>query len=423
MKKIILVLVVALVPCLGLANEGITKEEMINKVIETGNEEFDFNSYFEGVDVNDDGIISKNELEMLKDGTIELDKALEEVYGAKSLRTEEEIIEKTNLFFKNADQNSNGELDLAESEAFFKNYVEYEVINQVTNSFNKQDRSQDGILNEKDMITEEEMLLKLETMKEQFASLSESVIKENIDQTFSFNKQDRNQDGILNEKDVPTRDELILEEKAIEEKFASLEKSLASLDDNFDEENIEQSYREMSEKMRTLRYDEEYSQADKNKDECLDKEEFVNLRAYEDKKYRDEYIIGKDENNEYRKDFDGINTNGDNCVDKDEYLAEKKKFQEITCKKDPIFCEDDDELKEYSDEEFNKTDENKDGCVVVEEYVNYEKKKMQIMSDELSKMYADGSMYRKEYDRLEKASENCLSKEEYIKERTKPLDF
>ena len=39
MKKIILVLVVALVPCLGLANEGITKEEMINKVIETGNNE------------------------------------------------------------------------------------------------------------------------------------------------------------------------------------------------------------------------------------------------------------------------------------------------------------------------------------------------------------------------------------------------
>jgi Ca2+-binding EF-hand superfamily protein len=143
---------------LGLANEGITKEEMINKVIETGNEEFDLNSYFEDVDINSDGIISKNELEMLKDGIIELDKALEEVYGAKSLRSEEEIIEKTNLFFKNADQNSNDELDLAESEAFFKNYIEYELINQVTNSFNKQDRNQDGILNEKDMLTEEEML-------------------------------------------------------------------------------------------------------------------------------------------------------------------------------------------------------------------------------------------------------------------------
>ena len=419
MNKIILVLVVALVPCLGLANEGITKEEMINKVIETGNEEFDLNSYFEDVDINSDGIISKNELEMLKDGTIELDKALEEVYGAKPLRTEEEIIEKTNLFFKNADQNSNDELDLAESEAFFKNYVEYEVINHVTNSFNKQDR----VLNEKDMLTEEEMLLKLETMKEQFASLSENVIEENIDQTFSFNKQDRNQDGILNEKDVPTRDELILEEKAIEEKFASLEKSLASLDDNFDEENIDQTFHDMVKNRMILMCSEEYYQADKNKDECLDKEEFVNFRTYVDKKYREEYMIEKDENNEYRKDFGGINTNGDNCVDKDEYWAEKKKFQEKTCKEDPIFCEDDDELKEYSDEEFNKMDENKDGCVAVEEYVNYEKKKMQIISDELSKMYADGSEYRKEYDRLEKASENCLSKDEYIKEKTKLLDF
>ncbi len=365
MKKIILVLMVALVPCLGLANEGITKEEMINKIIETGNEEFDFNSYFEGVDVNDDGIISKNELEMLKDGTIELDKALEEVYGAKSLRTEEEIIEKTNLFFKNADQNSNDELDLAESEAFFKNYVEYEVINQVTNSFNKQDRTQDGILNEKDVLTEEEMLLKLETMKEQFASLSESFIEENIDQTFH----------------------------------------------------------DMVKNRMILTCSEEYYQADKNKDECLDKEEFVNFRTYVDKKYREEYMIEKDENNEYREDFDGINTNGDNCIDKDEYWAEKKKFQEKTCKEDPIFCEDDDELKEYSDEEFNKMDENKDGCVAVEEYVNYEKKKMQMISDELSKMYADGSEYRKEYDRLEKASENCLSKDEYIKEKTKLLDF
>jgi hypothetical protein len=296
---------------------------------------------------------------MFYEGVIESDKVLEELGGVKPVRTSDEIIEKSKLFFSEADQNGDDELDLAESEVFFKNYMEYEVTNQ-------------------------------------------TIVQ--------FNKRDRNGDGVLDEKDIPTKEESLKELEALNEKLDLLKES-------FSEENLDKSIKEFIEKNAVLVMEEDFYKANKNKDDCVDKDEYVAFCIDEGKRSREESLkeINSDDGMmPYRSKFNEMNVNSDGCVDRDEYLANEKKESRELCEKYLDLCMDEDEIMiEVENERFNEIDENKDDCVDIDEYVSNEKKSLEDIYNNFSQSVE--TTCAEIYDKIEKKVDNCLSKDEYIK--------
>ena len=153
--------------------------------------------------------------------------------------------------------------------------------------------------------------------------------------------------------------------------------------------------------------DEDYYQMDKDKNNCVTKDEYA---TYQVKKNKDEenYMSYDD----YLKNFYIIEKEDDNCLKKEEFINNINESLSFN----------DDYETDYSDVakgEYYETDKNKDNCVTKEEYATHK-------TEVIQKYYTESSMldifsyddtyndYLKEYISIKKVKDNCLTKDEFV---------
>lgn len=223
---------------------------------------------------------------------------------------------------------------------------------------------------------------------------TELLIREN------FKKKDRNNDGIYDEKDIPSIDESL---NKLKEMTVNLENSVKQIESI----NTEDFAQNMVKGFGSAIADEDYYQMDKDKNNCVTKDEYA---TYQVKKNKDEenYMSYDD----YLKNFYIIEKEDDNCLKKEEFINNINESLSFN----------DDYETDYSDVakgEYYETDKNKDNCVTKEEYATHK-------TEVIQKYYTESSMldifsyddtyndYLKEYISIKKVKDNCLTKDEFV---------
>ncbi len=265
----------------------------------------------------------------------------------------------------------------------------------------------------------------------------------------AFNDLDKNHDGVINDADMPTPEEKKQQLEEAKQQFKEKIREAKNALDEFENMDIDKIMQNWVESMMTYAADEDFYQMDKDKNKCVNQEEYVNYKLMIDAN-NEEDDGSKGTAEDYSKEYKEIEKLQNECLRKEEYIA----FQ--TSNIDELFkgmadraknvsenipdapeekaflkTDEDKNKSEYvekalltpKEEDFLKMDEDENNCVSMPEYVSY-----RIMTydkdkegDELKKSI---SYYSREYEEIIKLEKNCLTKDEYVtylnnKENTK----
>ena len=216
----------------------------------------------------------------------------------------------------------------------------------------------------------------------------------------NFKKKDRNNDGIYDEKDIPSIDESL---NKLKEMTVNLENSVKQLESL----NTENFAEDMIKSVGSAIADEDYYQMDKDKDNCVTNEEYA---TYQFKKNKDQdFSMSYDE---YLKAFYIIDKKDENCLSKEEYIDDINKSMSFN----------DDYNTDFSNiakGEYYEIDKNNDNCVNKEEYATYHTEYMQKFYTEHSmlEIFSYDETYNdslEEYISIKKTDNNCLTKDEFV---------
>jgi len=208
-----------------------------------------------------------------------------------------------------------------------------------------------------------------------------------------FINMDKNQDGIINKEDMPSPDESM---KKMEEALKKLQDTI----DKLDEIDPEQLAEGMLQNISKAAAEEDYYQMDKNKDNCVNMEEYLVYQLAQDKEDELDKMT-------YVRWYIDIKKKNKDCMTKSEYVAEMGRPIE-----DMVDAEEDAEAEqEYAAILFNEIDSNKDGKVTATEYSEY-----MLMHDKIETNEDNEREYFKE---IEGSHKGYLTKEEYCAEYKK----
>ncbi|MBP5352763.1 MAG: EF-hand domain-containing protein [Alphaproteobacteria bacterium] len=194
--------------------------------------------------------------------------------------------------------------------------------------------------------------------------------------TFQFEKLDRNHDGVINFNDVPPLEESM---KKLENATQKLEEVNEKLKNTSTDEMANNFISSFS----TSLAKEEYFGMDKNKDGCVNVEEYVayNLQNQNDS----EDIAYKMSRKDFIRVYAMTKKKAPNCMTAEDYLADSQKTTEqiLNMSNEDVSNDKDletvDEIadnpnysKEFAEIVFTEMDVNHDGKVTREEFVAYE---------------------------------------------------
>ena len=253
----------------------------------------------------------------------------------------------------------------------------------------------------------------------------------------AFNDLDKNHDGVINDADMPTPEE---KKQQFKEEIREAKSALDEVEDM----DIDKIMKNWVESMMTYAADEDFYQMDKDKNKCVNQEEYVNYKLMIDANNNEEDDGLKGTAEDYSKEYKKIEKLQNECLKKEEYIAfeisdmneffkaiadkekEQSKHTSFAPKGEGYLKTDEHEndyinKSEYvekallspKEEDFLKMDEDENNCVSKPEYVSYsimtydEEKE----GDELKKSI---SYYSREYEEIKKLENNCLTKDEYI---------
>lgn len=194
--------------------------------------------------------------------------------------------------------------------------------------------------------------------------------------TFQFEKLDRNHDGVINFNDVPPLEESM---KKLENATQKLEEVNEKLKNTSTDEMAHNFISSFS----TSLAKEEYFGMDKNKDGCVNLEEYI---AYHQQNPNDDETGGyKMSRKDYIRVYAMTKKKAPNCMTAEDYLADSQKTTEQILKMSEEDATNDKDLKaddeiadnpnyskEFAEFIFAEMDVNHDGKVTREEYVTYE---------------------------------------------------
>ena len=138
----------------------------------------------------------------------------------------------------------------------------------------------------------------------------------------AFRNRDRNKNGVFDMNDLPTLEERETELQKLQE---SLKKNQEALK-NFDADKWVENW--VDGRM-NLGFEEDFYQMDKNKDGCVDKEEYAIYQlASEVNKSMEEMGVSLTKD-DYLSIYDSIKKNNPSCLSKDEYLSFVNEEQDL----------------------------------------------------------------------------------------------
>jgi len=269
----------------------------------------------------------------------------------------EKVSEDLTDYFERADKNNDSSLDDVESGLFFLDYLRYGIRQQ----FKKMDRDGDGVYTNKDIPSLEESLEKLKVA-------SDSLI-ENLKKIEETPKED-------------------IAENIINSMLIALE-------------------------------GENFYQADENKDECLDKDEYAKMKIDVLKKYNIEENVEKGEEERKRKEFKEIDMDGDGCMSEEEDFKYSKELHlrlRESGYTDDLLDDFDEEQQRNVYKSMVDSVEDKDNCFSEDDWMGYWDKVNTFMEQEYGEnKKSELEYYYEDFDEIEKKDPNCLTKDEYIK--------
>ena len=183
-----------------------------------------------------------------------------------------------------------------------------------------------------------------------------------------FRQMDRNNDGVYDEKDIPTMEESMAK---MEEINAKLKEAVAKWE-NIDADALAD---QMVNNMMEEQYEEDFYQMDKDKNNCVSRDEFADYSMIEEKNMDLGMSLTRED---YLEIYDDINKKNPECLTKEEYKADAMA---------PI---DDDLDMEELEQEANDVVEH---SRMTEEDVQAEMEKAQAMIEELQKNSGNGVMF------------------------------
>lgn len=127
-----------------------------------------------------------------------------------------------------------------------------------------------------------------------------------------FRQMDRNNDGVYDEKDIPTMEESMAK---MEQVNAKLKEAVAKWE-NIDTDAMAD---QMVNKMMEEQYEEDFYQMDKDKNNCVSRDEFADYSMLEEKRMDLGMSLTRDD---YLEIYDDINKKNPECLTKEEYKAD-----------------------------------------------------------------------------------------------------
>lgn len=127
-----------------------------------------------------------------------------------------------------------------------------------------------------------------------------------------FRQMDRNNDGVYDENDIPS----------VEESLAKMEQVNAKLDDavaKWKNMDIDALTNQMVNNMIDEQYEEDFYQMDKDKNNCVSRDEFADYSMIEEKNIGIEMSLTRDD---YLEIYDAIDKKNPECLTKEEYKAD-----------------------------------------------------------------------------------------------------
>lgn len=282
--------------------EGMRFEDFIAEMEKDNDFQEQFAERLKLIDINNDGKISNNEITNVADAATDLDKG---DYTKELSDMNEELIKA----FHDNDKNNDNELTADEIEGFIPKIRYY--------------------------------LLKK-----------------------SFSTMDRNNDGVYNEDDMPSQEEV---EEKLKQSMQKMQETMAKME-NMDSDEMAKNW---VKSISSAIADEDYYQMDTDHDNCVTREEYV---AYKLKEDEDE---DKDKNEkddvikmtplEYSRWYIDIKKENKNCLTKEEYIADESDFPstDIT-ERDP------EAEREYAEILFEYMDKDSSGKLTAEEYAEHQ---------------------------------------------------
>lgn len=439
MKKILLCTLVAVWPVCGLAAEGITEDEMIAEALADPHLQESVIDKMSMYDVNSDGAISATEIEALTSGLGEQEM---EAFRSLDIKSgKDELVAMMQRAFDTADTNGDKMLRGEEIAEFGREWEMF-ILKQ---KFKSMDRNGDGVLNTDDVPPVEESMQKLEEATKKMQALAEKL--EQIDPEEAarnmfigfgtaaakedFIQMDKDKDGCVTKDEYAdynvAQQELLdedgegssyklsredylglftREEKknpkclTMDEYVANEAKSMSDMSNNFGAEDDDEAAPKALEGMRAQIVAEEYADMDKDKNDCVTADEYIefNLKIQDDIPEEDKgYMLSRED---FSGMYESIEKANPQCVTKEEYLADRAKaFSRLSSNQD--------EEKRVAELMFAEMDENEDGKLTQEEYVKYE------MSVHPAKM-ADEKTFEGIFSVYEGSEKGWLSKEEFV---------
>lgn len=339
-------------------------------------------------DVNGDGFLSKNEAKNLSSSLDIMENRGKNIgitdNEVKKAENQKKVLE----LFYDADEDGDNRLDESEWGVFFKRLQREVARLGIEARFAMMDRNQDGVIDEKDTPSMEESLEKIKENLERLKKATEdfdaekaaekmfSSIENAMDQE-DFYQMDKDEDGCVSAK-----------EYRIYHSGQSYDRYDAARDDCVTNEDYarDMASANISHEIALEIAKSVISVWDKNQDGCVSRAEYINSDFY------------------YAEKYSKISKEKTDCLTEGEYIQASREEKARMLSGDVSDDIDDDE-EEAAFAEFGVMDENKDGCVSGEEYVNYT---VVVGGDDLKKKAL------REYEEIGKKTPSCLLRDEYF---------
>lgn len=233
-----------------------------------------------------------------------------------------------------------------------------------------------------------------------------------------FKQMDRNGDGVLTEEDMPTMEESMKKLEEATQKMQELAEKLEQIDPEEAAQNMFLSFGTAAAK-------EDFIQMDKDKDGCVTRDEYADYHVAQQEAANDSeagsYVLS-------REDYLGLFTREDKknpkCLTMEEYVAnEAKSIEDISSN----FMEDDESTPkalsgihlQLATEDYTNMDKDQNNCVTQDEYVEYNMKVQEEMSDTQKGYVIPRKDFENMYNSITKENPQCLTKDEYFADRAK----
>lgn len=217
----------------------------------------------------------------------------------------------------------------------------------------------------------------------------------------SFSTMDRNNDGVYDINDMPTQEEAEEKFKQSMQKMQETMDKLAHMDSNELAQNWLQN-------ISSTIADEDYYQMDKDHDNCVTREEYVEYMLKEGEKEENEEM--KLTSVDYSRWYIDTKKENKNCLTKEEYIADRSDFSPIN-----ITEHNPEKEAEYAKILFEDMDKDSNGKLTAEEYAEHQ------YQDDVRRYAPNEPILKKEthYNIFLKTmalDKGWMSKEEFVKD-------